>query len=118
MHLKDGMKKKIYLKKIIYLIFKYKMPHFKLLPKAPQCIEPALMTIYINMFRAFVEDRICCNVKSSRTVTKHQGRLRMRNSKITEQRKDPNKLTRSRHHTTVFSFSRRPRDSRLFLGFP
>jgi hypothetical protein len=75
------------------------------------------MTIDVNVFGTFMENRIGCNVKSSLTVTIKECSLEG-NLQVVEKSLKPHNLTAGGCHCSVLSLSRRSGDCSLFLRFP
>ena len=76
------------------------------------------MAVNLDVFGAFMENKILGNVEHSLVVVVKVHGRRMRNSDVGEQRTEPSQFTRSRGHGTVFSFGRRTGDSGFFLDTP
>ena len=76
------------------------------------------MAIQLDVFCAFMKNRICSNVQSNLIVTIKLGYLRMRDTEILKETSKPGKFWASGGHRSIFCLNWGARYNRLFLEHP
>jgi hypothetical protein len=79
---------------------------------------PNRMTVYLNMLRPFMVNRISSYLNDTSIINMKRSRIKLRKTKLSQKPTKPDNLRTSSGHCLVFGFSRRFRNSSLFLTLP